>query len=268
MSGKKNIAKQESLGEKLKRIRKQKGFTLQEVHNATKIHEKVLKQLEADDTENMASAYVRGLLKIYCKFLGIDISHIAQDRVKQTDRQEDKKDKLDISQKENPQDPGVLHPATSAEPVDIKVKLRTNKYFLRPQQIIIVLCVVSLLLVLHNRQRLNPQTADIDLPRQKQETRSQEMSPSKSIGNSPVLGIFAKENCWLEVKVDNKTVFKGILKKGKFEQWQAKELIQFSLGNAGGVKVEVNNRVFSPLGRRGQVIKNIKITKQGLMVPE
>jgi hypothetical protein len=78
------------------------------------------------------------------------------------------------------------------------------------------------------------------------------------------LGIRAKEDCWLHVKTDGKTVFQNILKKGRFENWQAKEKIELSLGNAGVVELEVNGKLISSLGRRGQAVKNILITKEGL----
>ena len=89
-----------------------------------------------------------------------------------------------------------------------------------------------------------------------------------SATNKPRLGILAKEDCWLEVKLDGKTILNYILKKGRFEEWGAKERIEFSIGNAGGVDVEVNGESLPPLGRRRQVIKNIIITKQGLTVPK
>jgi len=70
-----------------------------------------------------------------------------------------------------------------------------------------------------------------------------------------------------EVKIDGKTVFKNILRKGHFEQWEAEEKIEFSLGNAGGVEVEVNGKLISALGRRAQAIRNITVTKDGLTAP-
>ena len=62
-------------------------------------------------------------------------------------------------------------------------------------------------------------------------------------------------------------VFQNILKKGRYESWQADQKIEFSLGNAGVVDLEVNGKLVSNLGRRGQVIKNIVITREGLTIP-
>ncbi|MCX7661156.1 MAG: DUF4115 domain-containing protein, partial [Candidatus Omnitrophica bacterium] len=81
------------------------------------------------------------------------------------------------------------------------------------------------------------------------------------------LGIRAEEDCWLELKVDGQIVFRGILKKGKYESWQAKEKIEFSLGNAGAVKLELNGELLPSLGKKGQSLKDVLISKEkGLVV--
>ena len=82
------------------------------------------------------------------------------------------------------------------------------------------------------------------------------------------LGAYAREDCWILLKADGRVVFQNILKKGRSENWQADQKIEFSLGNAGVVDLEVNGKRMPVLGRRGQVIKNIVITKEeGLRVP-
>jgi hypothetical protein len=81
------------------------------------------------------------------------------------------------------------------------------------------------------------------------------------------LSIRAKENCFVSIKCDGKTQFYGTLKKGRSDSWKANEKIEFTLGNATAVEVEVNNRLINSLGRRGQAVKNIVITKDGLSIP-
>jgi len=80
------------------------------------------------------------------------------------------------------------------------------------------------------------------------------------------LDIRAKENCFIQVKSDGRVIFQNILKKGRSESWQAKDKIELSLGNAGAVELEVNGKRISGMGRRGQAIKNILITKEGLNI--
>jgi len=70
----------------------------------------------------------------------------------------------------------------------------------------------------------------------------------------------------MQVKVDGKTVFQSVLFRGRMENWTARERIELWLGSAGGVEVEINGSRIPSLGRKGQVLKNIVITKDGLKV--
>src|SRR3989338_7892361 len=62
----------ESAGAKLKSARLQKGLSLEEAHKKTKIHLNILKAIEEDSLINFSPVYIKGFLKIYCKFLGVD----------------------------------------------------------------------------------------------------------------------------------------------------------------------------------------------------
>jgi hypothetical protein len=93
--------------------------------------------------------------------------------------------------------------------------------------------------------------------------KSPQGQPAMSIQR---LTIRAKENCWIQVKIDGRVVFQNILIKGRSETWQAKNRIELSLGNAGVVDLEANGKFISNLGKRGQPLKNILISKEGLSI--
>jgi len=59
-------------GERLRRLRKAKGLSLEQVHQITKIHVRVINALEEDKIDEISPVYVKGLLKIYCNLLGAD----------------------------------------------------------------------------------------------------------------------------------------------------------------------------------------------------
>jgi hypothetical protein len=80
------------------------------------------------------------------------------------------------------------------------------------------------------------------------------------------LGLLAKEDCWVKVTVDGKTVFQTVLFRGRTENWTARDKIDLYLSSAGGVELEVNGSRIPSLGRKGQVLKNIVISKDGLKV--
>ena len=80
------------------------------------------------------------------------------------------------------------------------------------------------------------------------------------------IGLHALDDCWVQARLDGKIIFQNILKKGRFENWSAKDKVELSLGSAGSVRLEVNGKLIPSLGRKGQVLKDIVITKDGLKV--
>ena len=59
-------------GAELKKIRLEKGIRLEEIHKKTKIHINILKAIEGDSLTDLNPVYLRGFIKIYCNFLGLD----------------------------------------------------------------------------------------------------------------------------------------------------------------------------------------------------
>jgi cytoskeletal protein RodZ len=260
-------------GERLKRLRKAKSLSLEQVHQMTKIHLQVLKALEDDKVDEISLTYVKGLLKIYCNLLGVDPKDFMQE-------EEANKQPTELKQ-EAPKKKETMPEAQKKildETVElaltkprINISVITNRIKLKP--VILSICVLILVISVskiqksisvHRQQIKSQQTPTAP----KVTSQPQEETPPASEISVPRLGIRAKQDCWLEVKADGKTIFRNILQRGNYEYWEAKEKIEFSLGNAAGVDVEVNGKLLPPLGRRGQVIRNIRITRQGLVVPE
>lgn len=63
------------------------------------------------------------------------------------------------------------------------------------------------------------------------------------------------ERCWTEVQVDGKTVFEGILEKGKTDHWQGKDDIVVRVGNAGALEVTANGKRLGKFGDEGAVME-------------
>ena len=236
----------ETRGARLKRLRKEKNFTLEEVSQKTKIHIRILKALEEDAVDEIAPAYLKGLLKIYCTFLRADPSDFIEEHVKEK----------------------ILPPP----PVKSRINISVIKKQIKPKPVIIVICLLILSITTFKfaKRIINYRALRLKEAPSVAESVPKSEAPSSLIPatNKLRLGIRSKEDCWLEVKLDGKTILNRTLKKGRFEEWVAKEKIEFSVGNAGGIEVEVNGESVSPLGRRRQVIKNMIITKEGLTVPK
>jgi hypothetical protein len=93
-------------------------------------------------------------------------------------------------------------------------------------------------------------------------------TPPVSASATPTAGLVvelvARQSSWAEIKVDGATVLSRVLEAGETQKLEARNEVLLSLGNAGGVTYTVNGRPGSPLGRAGEVRRNIAINRQSL----
>lgn len=243
----------ESQGAQLKRIRQERGLSLEEVQKKTKIHLNILKSIEGDSLTDINPVYLKGFLKIYCKFLGLD----PKDYI------------LDYKEVHQVQTVKVIEPDKKSA----RINLSVSKINFKKVKIVFIF-IFTIFLVsfgLFNLGRFisarKEKSQKVKVVAATSKPKPTQVKPQKEVASVIRLGIRARENCWVNLKVDGKVVFQRVLEKGRFEAWQAKEKIELSLGNAQAVELELNGQLFSNLGRKGQPLKNIVITKNGLTIP-
>jgi len=255
----------EPAGVRLKKIRQESGISLEEVQKKTKIHLNLLKAIEGDSLTNLSPIYLKGFLKIYCKFLGVDPNEYIEDYKEPSYKvREGAKLKTVQVKQEKPafKIPSLKFPS-----------FRLSKRVINVFKFTIIIIIIWIILFnlgnfisskrkAHPRGQIKSAKSAAVMPK----SQTTEIMPQREALSGITLGIRAHENCWVSLKVDGKLVFQRVLQKGRFESWQAKNKIEFSLGNAGVVELEVNGQLFSNLGRKGQALKNILITKEGLKI--
>lgn len=267
----------DSSGARLKKIRLEKGLSLEDVHKKTKIHLNILKAIEDDNLVGMSPIYTKGFLKIYCQLLGLD-----------------PKDYVPGYQQVKSQSfsPAVNRPQERAPSLrkvyaNLEILKKINfKGLIKPVfkstvVILVILGFINLGKVFSRRRAMVPRQAhkqaSVDKPAVKEAVKNDATSLKSQKASSPVspkpvpqtlkLTLRAKDASWVHLSIDGKVAFHAILKKGKIETWEAKERIEFSLGNAGGVELELNGKIIPVLGRKGQAVKNVTVThKDGLVV--
>jgi cytoskeletal protein RodZ len=79
-----------------------------------------------------------------------------------------------------------------------------------------------------------------------------------------VITLQARQTCWIEVRIDGQLALNRVLEQGQGETLLAHAEIVLSVGNAGGLSFTVNDLRGLPLGKSGEVRRNIVITKQSL----
>lgn len=253
----------ELAGAKLKKIRQELGLTLEEAHKKTKIHLNILRAIEEDNLIGTSPVYIKGFLKIYCKFLGVEPKdYIAGYQ----EPQSTVKEKAGV-----PRKPITFLKTSSLKLISFR-GINIKAIFIVIFILFLSVSLFSLGKFISSKKRKIPttkleKTQKIQTISAKAQQPDATTSKNKGVLTAIRLGIRAKEDCWVHLALDGRVVFHTILKKGKFESWQAKERMELSLGNSGAIELELNGRIIPPLGRRGQAIKNILITKEeGLVV--
>lgn len=254
-----------SAGERLKQLRLGRGITLEEVSKKTKIHVSVLKALEEGAVANFNPVYLKGFLKIYCGFLGVDPrDYLGQEKQAQPVQRA----LAGTSQKQ-----GLGSWLARIDP-GVAAKIARAAVFLVCAWLLFIAGKAVSAKVAFSWQRAKENRAH-DVSRQKAQvaaaapsgkTAALPQAAKPASVSSVKLTVHVKENCWLQVKSDGKVVFQRVLMKGRSETWQAKERIELAVGNAGAVELHANDRFIPTIGKKGQSLKNIVITKEGLSI--
>lgn len=239
----------DTIGIVLRQKREELGLSLSDAAKKTKIHINILKALEEDRFEGISPVYVKGFLKIYSRLLGLNEREVI-----------DKYSSLQVEQEtfdfEKQKEP------RKEEPVSVLSKINYRPFAKAAAAIVVLLLLFF---------AVSKAVRFIGSHRARKPVRVRTASPRAGLipinkTNILKLSVLVKEDSWVKVKADGRTVFQNVLKRGKTEVWQAKDKIELSLGNAGATELEVNGKIISGLGRRGQVIKSILITKEGLEI--
>jgi len=252
----------ESVGARLKKIRLEKGLSLEEVHKKTKLHLNILRAIEDDSLIDFNPIYIRGFLKIYCNFLEVNLRDYLPDykepRTKVEYVSEFKKKPAPVFKI-----PPLKLPSLKA--IHIKTNIILTVIFI----IVFITGLFILGRIISSKRNLASKKTGLSTVISTMPKAGNKPQPAKAQGSSEIkiirLDIHAKENCLIEVKCDGRVVFKNVLKKGRSEAWQATDKIEFSLSNAAAVELEVNGKRIAKLGQRGQT-RNILITKEGLSI--
>lgn len=256
----------ESPGEYIKREREHRGFTLTDIHEATRVPIKCLEALEADDYDALPHAtFVKGFIKSYCRHLGLD-ENDAVLRYELYVKEKSEKASQDSSEKKA----GSL----TIKPVESSGSKNILVYVAVGLAVIIIFYVGSTMRGKKGAvpESVAPAVEEVAVP-EKSEVPVEEASPgplpdvaeespqaaSEAAVAEPekkhTLSIDAVDEVWVEVTIDDGTPFDVTLQKGERIVWKAAEKFTLLIGNAGGVELTYDGKVLSRPGEHGQVKK-------------
>jgi hypothetical protein len=74
--------------------------------------------------------------------------------------------------------------------------------------------------------------------------------------------IHAVEPTWIRVQADEGAVSEELLPAGAVREWTAARRFTLTVGNAGGLEIDLNGRRMPPLGVRGAVIQKLVLPQE------
>jgi cytoskeletal protein RodZ len=235
------------MGSYLRHLREEQGLTLEEVAAKTKVQPRLLSAIEEGRLELLPEPiYIKGFIQRYADALGLNGAEFAS----------------------------VFPTAVGFQKKRSWLTLSTPQ--LKPVHlylfyIFLVICAVTGLSRLIDSSpapvsnvaggRLSAAKSPAPLSSSKAgKPKAEGVEVASTAATAPVpkpgepvrVAIEVKEESWLRVKVDGKTEYQGLLKKGEKRTWTAKQELSVRAGNAGGVIVAFNQEEAKPLGDLGQ----------------
>jgi len=238
-----------SFGENLRRERELRGVSLREIAEATKISVRFLQALEQDRVEVLPGGmFPRAFVRQYARHLGLDAErYVAEFLYVHGNRIPDR-----------PQAPR----ARAGSPQGM------NKGIL----LFAVVVVAAVALTLRSTRGERPSSSAVPAPPPAAPVFPVDRvypaplppGPAVSEPEGLVLTLTAQQSCWVQAQADGQVVINRVLSQGETQTFEAHGEIVLSVGNAGGLAFTVNDRPGVPLGKSGEVKRNIVITRENL----
>jgi len=277
-----------AFGDRLRREREMRGITLEEIMESTKISRRHLEALEGEHFDQLpGGVFNKGFVRAYARFLGIDGDQAVADYSAASNEQPEPEDKFPLEiHKEpnrdlNPRSSnlplvfaiaalvGVLvgygfwvksKPHTSAPVESARQSAPANSASEPPTSTSTSQSATSATPAPRNdsanaAKQAPAQLAAVSRPVEpKRNVVPSEFAdtPPPAKGNAFFVQIKAKEDSWVSIVVDGKSVMERVLTAEKKKKIKAGKVLILRTGNAGGIEVTFNGVSLGPLGNENE----------------
>jgi cytoskeletal protein RodZ len=233
-----------SFGRYLQAIRLEKKISLEQVSQQTRIGLGNLLLIEQENHEQLpAEVYVKGFLRSYAKAVGADGDEVIR--------------RYNSS-------PDVVQKISESESSRKKVAPGIWRKLLVSIALLILIIGLSLFAVIFLRP-----TPDADKQLDQQTTAEKEKAvdtqaeklgletdskPAEAVPDKMLLHVIAVEDTWLKVIVDEKGSTEYNLNSGDQIELEAATGFNLLIGNAGGIRMTLNDKPVSIPGKSGEVV--------------
>lgn len=237
----------ETLGQRLKKAREEKGITIEQAHSQTKIQQHTLISMEEDKFKDIAaSVYVKGFLKKYAQFLGLDGEGLVREYEQLYPSSKEVKMTVESEQ--------LLKEAGKRSfPVSLTAVISGA--------VLIILLAIIISWTLTHRKKTPTEVAA--KKSQKTAIVQKEAVDLLVPKTEPLrLIISTKDDVWIQAKCDGKVMFQNILPKGGMKKLMANDDFELWFGKADVVSLSLNGHMLGSPGRG--IVKGVKVTREGI----
>ncbi|HHW60373.1 MAG TPA: helix-turn-helix domain-containing protein [Syntrophomonadaceae bacterium] len=239
-------------GDALREEREKQGLTLEQVEEATKIRKIYINALEQEEFDILPPrVYASGFVKRYATFLSLDPEPFVEEfkRLAYSDADEDKEEEVLVQREKE-----VRNRMTERFPV--------RNVVIAVLFLVIVIWAGNQLVAYLADQGTEPvpeepapitQPVEEDKSPVEEEEEEEEETPAPAEGLEMDIRTLQDQECWLEVIVDGKQEYSGLMARGEKKSFKAEKSIFIKAGNAGGINITMNGKKLPPLGEVGQV---------------
>jgi cytoskeleton protein RodZ len=267
------------IGRILEQKRKERGLSLEDVEQATKIRKRYLTGLEREDYAMLPDAvYVRGFLKTYANYLGLDGEDVSR-QLKSTRKPRRERG---IDYNTNPEsdfeEPLISPSGLTGTP---KRKIPTSAIVTLIVALLALAAVIGTFYVVGRGVQASKQgnpPSEESPPRQEQRAvadreRAPEAGPTKeddSERNASDRERGAEQSVppdtlqvaidvrgrpsWILIQTDGTTAYEQIAQPGFSQTFEAEQQLYIKSGDAGAVKVEINGQDVGALGPAYEIV--------------
>lgn len=257
-----------SLGGHLRELRTARGVSLDDIARATRVTKGYLEALEEERTGDLpAPVFARGFLRAYCQFLQVP----ADEALAEYDRLA----------------AGAVAPPGAA-PVRGRRPARLGGSLVMSLVLLVVLGVALVGVTLWLRgdpgkkappgvvagpaaptragdstpfpaaREVPPTAAEATTPGPAQPPPAPARGTEERRPGQHLL-VRAVELTWVRLQLDDGPAVEELLQAGAVREWTASRRFVLTVGNAGGIELELNGQRLAPLGNRGAVVRELML---------
>jgi cytoskeletal protein RodZ len=270
-----NEATETTFGEELKRHRLLREVSLESIASATKISVRHLQELERGDLKRLpAPVFTRGFIRAYAGFLGLDPEEMVNAYLSEIGAASRAQPSGAPSRTTRGPSARMVVLAVVAAAVAILIAAGIWRYAhrarpaaARPAQLPPVSLSPHIRIVPASETAAAPPRAEAPAPvgspaasaASRPETPAVASTSASAASDSLSLSVRLDADSWGEVFGDERRLFSGLFRRGDERTFEARRNFRVTFGNAGAARLSLNGRALPPLGKTGEVVRNLRL---------